>query len=311
MSSEPLRSETASTVDTTDTCPECDGALVRDAERAEVACEACGLVVDEGQVDRGPEWRSFEEDEGKSRVGAPLTQRVHDRGLSTTIGWRDADASGNPITGRQREQLRRLRKWNRRFQARDAADRNLRHALGEIERMAAALGLPSSTREVASTIYRRALEANLIKGHSIESMASASLYGAARQQGMPRSLDEFETVSRVGRTKIQRSYRRVARELGLEIEPADPRTYTKRFCSELDLSAETERRAVDLLDAATAANFHSGKSPVSLAAAAVYAASRMTNEARTQEAVGEVAQVSEITIRARYQELVELYENRA
>lgn len=311
MSSEPLRAETVSTVDTTDACPECGGALARDDGRAEVACTECGLVVDADRVDHGPEWRSFEEDEGKGRVGAPLTQRVHDRGLSTTIGWRDADASGNAITGRQREQLRRLRKWNRRFQTRDAADRNLRHALGEIERMAAALGLPESTREVASTIYRRALEANLIKGHSIESMASASLYGAARQQHIPRSLDELETVSRVDRKRIQRSYRRVARQLGLEIEPADPRAYTKRFCSDLDLSSETERLAVDLLDAATAANFHSGKSPVSLAAAAVYAAARMTNESRTQQAVGEVAQVSEITIRARYQELVELYEEQA
>jgi transcription initiation factor TFIIB len=44
-----------------------------------------------------------------------------------------------------------------------------------------------------------------------------------------------------------------------------------------------------------------------LAAAALYAATQLTNEKLTQKTVGEAADVSEVTIRYRYQELLEEY----
>jgi transcription initiation factor TFIIB len=171
--------------------------------------------------------------------------------------------------------------------------------------MASALGLPENVRETASVIYRRALDENLLPGRSIEGVATASLYAAARQAGTPRSLDEFESVSRVERMEITRTYRYVVRELGLEVRPAEPEDYLPRFVSELGLSDELERAARDLLENARHNAVHSGKSPVGLAAAAVYAASLLTNERTTQSAVGDVAGVSEVTIRNRYKELLE------
>ena len=171
--------------------------------------------------------------------------------------------------------------------------------------MASALGLPENIRETASVIYQRALEEDLLPGRSIEGVATASLYAAARQAGTPRSLDEISAVSRVGKTEMTRTYRYVVRELGLEIQPADPEQYVPRFASALDLSEEVERTARDLLGSAREAEIHSGKSPVGLAAAAVYAAALLTNEKVTQSAVGDVANVSEVTIRNRYKELLE------
>jgi transcription initiation factor TFIIB len=44
---------------------------------------------------------------------------------------------------------------------------------------------------------------------------------------------------------------------------------------------------------------------VGLAAAAVYAAALLTNDKVTQSEVGEVASISEVTIRNRYKELLE------
>jgi transcription initiation factor TFIIB len=97
----------------------------------------------------------------------------------------------------------------------------------------------------------------------------------------------------------------VVRELNLEIKPADPESYVPRFVSDLDLSDEVERRARELLSTAKQEGVHSGKSPVGLAAAAVYAASLLANEKVTQSAVSEVANISEVTIRNRYHELLE------
>ncbi|UIO98489.1 transcription initiation factor IIB [Halobaculum sp. CBA1158] len=291
-------------------CPECGGHLVNDSERGETVCRDCGLVVEEDEIDRGPEWRAFDasEKDEKSRVGAPTTNMMHDKGLSTNIGWQDKDAYGNSLSSRQREKMQRLRTWNERFRTRDSKERNLKQALGEIDRMASALGLPDNVRETASVIYRRALEEDLLPGRSIEGVATSSLYAAARQAGTPRSLDEIANVSRVDKDEIARTYRYVVRELNLEIQPADPESYVPRFASDLDLSDESERRARGLLQTAKREGVHSGKSPVGLAAAAVYAASLLTNEKVTQSEVSEVANISEVTIRNRYHELLEAEE---
>jgi transcription initiation factor TFIIB len=288
-------------------CPECGGNLAQDTEHGETVCTECGLVVEEDEIDHGPEWRAFDsaEKDQKSRVGAPTTNMMHDKGLSTNIGWQDKDAYGNSLNSRQRQKMQRLRTWNERFRTRDSKERNLKQALGEIDRMASALGLPENVRETASVIYRRALSENLLPGRSIEGVATSSLYAAARQAGTPRSLDEITAVSRVEKDEIARTYRYVVRELKLEIEPADPESYVPRFASDLGLSDEAERRARQLLQSAKREGIHSGKSPVGLAAAAVYAASLLTNEKVTQNEVSDVASISEVTIRNRYHELLE------
>jgi len=289
-------------------CPECGGQVIADEEHGETVCADCGLVVETDEIDRGPEWRAFDasERDQKSRVGAPTTQMMHDKGLSTNIGWQDKDAYGRALNSRQRERIQRLRTWNERFRTRNSKERNLKQALGEIDRMASALGLPETVRETASVIYRRALEEDLLPGRSIEGVATASLYAAARQAGTPRSLDEIVTVSRVDRMELTRTYRYVVRELGLEVQPADPESYVPRFASDLDLSEEVARRARELLRTAKKDGRHSGKSPVGLAAAAIYAAALLANEKVTQAEVSEVTDISEVTIRNRYHELLEM-----
>lgn len=143
-----------------DNCPECGGDLISDEEHGETLCEECGLVVEGEEIDRGPEWRSFDDgaDDEKSRVGAPTTKLMHDQGLSSEIGWSDQDARGNTLGPRRWKKMQRLRTWDERFRTKDSKERNLKQALGEIERMGSALGLPEDIREMAAVIYRRALE---------------------------------------------------------------------------------------------------------------------------------------------------------
>lgn len=289
-------------------CPECGGRIRDDTAHGERACSDCGLVLDADELDRGPEWRSLDDraDE-RRRVGAPRTERRHDRGLSTTIGWQDRDAYGNELSERKRTRLRRLRTWDERFTAKTAQERNLKQALGELERMASALGVAEPCRETAAVLYRRAVDEDLLPGRSIEAVATACLYAAARQHGTPRTFATFESVSRVDIDRARRAYRSLSRELALEIAPPDPVQYVGRFASQLELSDEAERVAREMLEAAKADGIHVGKNPAGLAASAIYAAARLTNERVTQKTIDERTGVSEFTIRARYQELLEAY----
>lgn len=289
-------------------CPECDSeTLVRSGDGGELVCDECGLVLEDEHIDRGPEWRAFNHSErqSKSRVGAPTTQTMHDKGLTTQIDWKDKDAYGRSISSEKRSQMHRLRKWQERIRTKDAGERNLQFALSEIDRMSSALGVPRSVREVASVIYRRALDEDLIRGRSIEGVATAALYAACRQENIPRSLDEVAEVARVEQKEIGRTYRYIAQELSLGLKPVDPVQYVPRFCSELGLSEEVEQKTREIIETTAEKGMLSGKSPTGYAAAAIYAASLLCNEKKTQREVADVAQVTEVTIRNRYQEQIE------
>jgi transcription initiation factor TFIIB len=114
------------------------------------------------------------------------------------------------------------------------------------------------------------------------------LYAACRQEGIPRSLEEISDVSRVERKEIGRTYRYVSQELGLEMEPVDPKQYVPRFCSELELSEEVKAKAEEIITETAEQGLLSGKSPTGYAAAAIYAASLLCNEKKTQREVAEV-----------------------
>ena len=289
-------------------CPECGSRqLVHDYERAELVCNECGLVVDEDFIDMGPEWRAFDHDQRmkRSRVGAPMTFTIHDKGLSTMIDWRNRDSYGKSISSKNRAQLYRLRKWQRRIRVSNATERNLAFALSELDRMASALGLPRNVRETAAVVYRDAVDKNLIRGRSIEGVAAAALYAACRQCSVPRTLDEIAEVSRVSRKEIGRTYRFISRELGLKLLPTSPIDYVPRFCSGLNLKGEVQSRAVEILRQAGERELTSGRGPTGVAAAAIYISSILGGERRTQREVAEVAGVTEVTIRNRYKELAE------
>ena len=87
--------------------------------------------------------------------------------------------------------------------------------------------------------------------------------------------------------------------------PSNPSDYVARFASSLKLNAETQSKAVDILDAAQKAELTSGRGPTGIAAAALYVSALIHGEKRTQREVADIAGVTEVTIRNRYKELLE------
>ena len=67
----------------------------------------------------------------------------------------------------------------------------------------------------------------------------------------------------------------------------------------------TRKQAAEIIKLAQDNDLTSGKGPTGVAAAAIYIASILMNERRTQRSVAEVAGVTEVTIRNRYKELTE------
>lgn len=287
-------------------CPECDGRLYRDYARGELICGSCGLVINEKQIDRGPEWRAFDSSQQseRARTGAPMNPLLHDKGLSTEIGWKNRDAAGTFLPLKKRAQMYRLRQWQRRIRVSGATERNKMLAFQEIGRVSARLELPEHIKEDASIIYTRTAEKNLIRGRSIESVAAASLYAACRKNHIPRTLDEIAQESTVHRKHIGRTYRFLMRELKMSLRPTSPVDYIPRFCGMLELSRKVELKAIEIVDMAIKEELTSGRGPTGVAASAIYIAATLTEERRTQREIAEITGVTEVTIRNRYKEMV-------
>jgi len=295
-------------IDYIEACPECkSNNLSIDYERAEIVCNACGLVIDEKMMDAGPEWRAFDHEQRvkRSRTGAPLTYTIHDKGLSTVIDWRDKDSYGGEISPGSKATMHRLRKWQQRIRVSNATERNLVYALSELNRIAAALNLPKDIRERSSMLYRKAVEKGLIRGRSIEGVCAAAIYAACRQCSIPRTLDEIAEAARINRKEIGRTYRFIARELGINLNPTTPVEYVPRFVASLGLSGEVQAKAIEILKEAMKKDLTSGRGPTGVAAAAIYIACLIVGEKRTQREVAEAAGITEVTIRNRYKELAE------
>jgi len=292
-------------------CPECKSSrLMSDPSRGEVVCNDCGLVVHHNTIDPGPDWRAFDSEQiaKRSRTGAPMTYLIHDKGLSTVIDWRDQDYSGRAIPSKNRAQLFRIRRWQQRIRVSNAKERNLAIALTELNKISSKLSLPRNVRETAAVIYRKAVEKGLIRGRSIEGVSAGTIYAACRQCKVPRTLDEIAEATRMDRKEIGRVYRYLCRELEINLNPTTPLDYIPRFCSELKLNQDVQSKAIEILVKVTDMQLTSGRGPMGVSAAAIYIASVLVGERRTQQEISNVAGVTEVTIRNRYKEIAERLE---
>ncbi|MFX0064344.1 MAG: transcription initiation factor IIB [Candidatus Hermodarchaeota archaeon] len=288
-------------------CSECGSTnIISDENRGEKICVRCGIVSGDRLIDGGAEWRAFnsEERDERSRVGSPITYTVHDKGLSTIIGYENRDSLGNKLSASQRAQIYRLRRWQIRTRVHGSMDRNLAFAMSELDRLASQLSIPRNVKETAAIIYRKAVEQRLVRGRSIEAMVAATVYASARIRRVPRTLDEIAEESRISKKELGRCYRLLLKDLKINIPQASPIDYLVRFATELRLSGVCQRRAADILRRAKGEGLTAGKDPTGLAAAAIYISGIVDGERRTQREIAEIAHVTEVTVRNRYKELV-------
>jgi transcription initiation factor TFIIB len=279
--------------------------LLTDESTGEEFCSKCGFVITEKTQASGPEWRSFQKDGGSdpTRTGAPSSLTIHDMGLSTVINPINKDASGKPLSTSMRSTIERLRTWDNRSQTHEPVDRNLRQALGELNKLKDKVAVSANVLEKAAYIYRKALEKKLVRGRSISAMIAASLYAACRDTETPRTLKDIADAANVKRKDISRCYRLLHFELELKMPVVDSIQCIARISSKLKISEKTKRYAIKVLKDAQERKESAGKDPMGLAATALYLSCVKNGVSITQRDLAEAAGVTEVTIRNRYKGL--------
>jgi transcription initiation factor TFIIB len=279
--------------------------VVTDPDTGELIRKDTGEVISDNSPSPEKEWRSFniEESQNRARVGTPTSLAFHDMGLATKIGNESTDASGNVIDAETRTRMGRLRMWNSRSQSHSPTERNLQQAFSMLSRIKDRLGLPNHVTEKAAYTYRKAQERGLIRGDTIGSVLAASIYVAARQSGVLRTLDDISEISDIKPGEVARSYRRIISELDINVPLIDPRKYIVKVANNLNFDEKIKRKALELMELAQKKNLVVGKDPISMAASIIYLVNLSERKPRTQAEIAKAAGVTEVTVRNRSKEL--------
>ncbi|HEX2014767.1 MAG TPA: transcription initiation factor IIB [Nitrososphaera sp.] len=279
--------------------------VVVDPDTGELIRKDTGEVISDNALSQEKEWRAFEpeEDRNRARTGAPTSLAFHDMGLSTVIGRGSTDASGKQIDSATQMRMGRLRMWNSRSYSHSSKERSLQEAFTILSKIKGRLGLPDYVTEKTAYVYRKAQERGLIRGDSIDSVLAASIYVAARQSGVLRTLDEISESMEVKPKAAGRSYRRIVTELDIKVPVIDHTKYIIKVANKLGLDEITKRKALELMEQARKKNILVGKDPTGMAASILYLVNLTSKSPRTQGEIASAAGVTEVTVRNRSKEL--------
>lgn len=165
-----------------------------------------------------------------------------------------------------------------------------------------------------------------LKGRSNDAIASACLYIACRQEGVPRTFKEICAVSKISKKEIGRCFKLILKALDTSVELITTGDFMSRFCSNLGLPNVVQKAATSIARTAVDMDIVPGRSPISVAAAAIYMASQVRHKTgicklcqrhqststcfvshqqasevkRSQKEIGDVAGVADVTIRQSY-----------
>ncbi len=287
-----------------DICPEClNNVLIHDEKNGEIVCGICGLVLSDRKIDPSPEWRSnLDKTQKQIRTGAPTNFALPDKGLGTEIAKTDKDANNKQIAPLTKLNLNRFRKWNRRSKINNSEDRHLTIGLSELDRFCSLLQLPVAVKQTTAVFYRKLLHSNALKGRSTEATIAATLYFVCRFKSIPKTLNDFLPFTTISEKLIRKYHRIILEALQKKEQISDPSEFLARYCSELHLSAETERKASQILLQASKSIYFQGRTPPTLIGAAIYLACIQNGEYRSQANISSIVSASKAIIQKCYKE---------
>ncbi|WP_222913503.1 transcription initiation factor IIB family protein [Natrinema sp. SYSU A 869] len=267
--------------DTTSTCVECGEQSFTQSKAGEWYCDSCGAVHTGTELERSePGWTP--RDQRRTGPATSIT-RVS---VGTKIGH-----DGNAEASFWAQYNTRLSHENQ----------TLRHGLRELRALANALEATETLTEQSAYRFRRAAEKGLLVGHSLEAMAAACIHVTAREHHVPFPLQQIADVSPVDLDDIKTTVSKLLREFDLQVAPPLPTAFLERFASEVDLSNEIRRRALQLADAMIEDGEHVGQSPTGFAAAILYGAAKDCEVDITQKELASIAFVSVVTLSRQWQ----------
>jgi transcription initiation factor TFIIB len=283
-------------------CPLCRGKVVFDNESGENVCNSCGLVV--GMDQAKPESRVLERTTPNLGLLAASPRHFG----QTFIDRRNVDSRGRRVeTSDNMFMIRRLDSQS----LADSSERSINRAAAEIMRITERLGIGVAIRREAMSIYLKASKDGLIRGRSIDGICAAAIYVACRKLNVPRLLPDIVLVATNEDVKHIAPYcKLLIRRLGIKLSQPDASEYVDHVARNARIGSRTQRRALLIVTSVEGNPRFCGKRPISIAAAAIYLASKETGEHSSQLRIAGASNLTPSTVRKTAMEIEQVLADR-
>jgi transcription initiation factor TFIIB len=283
--------------------------IITDPESGEIICSNCGIIILDRLEDYIHEERrafSMEEAENRSRTGAPISLAIYDKGLSTTINKVNRDAYGRMLDVAALPRVKKLRRWNSMINLHRSSEKSLNRAFRKLDILKDKLGLSDAIVEKIAYIFRKLHERDLVRGRTIDGMLSAAVYTTCREMGSSITLKDIAAASNLTQKDVSRNYKVILFELDIKIPLVDPMKCIVKVANILGINEKIKKRAMNIMNEVVKGEMTPGKIPMGLAASVLYLSCRMAGEEVSQASIAAASGVTEVTIRKRLKDLVQL-----
>ncbi|MHA1150851.1 MAG: transcription initiation factor IIB [Promethearchaeota archaeon] len=278
-----------------DHCPECNGLIITLKRNGYSLCNNCGLIINELEFDNlnsiGSH-RKYTVDKNTSKRYELINPLVPNISLTTLINRTKIHNSD-------------LRRAVKRDSHLSWKNRSLLNAITELRRVSHILSLPKYIQYESLRYYKRIIKNNCLKGRSIIGMINACIYYVCRKEKLPRCFQEIIDICSVSETKIKKCYKLLITELNLKLPSTNPMIYIPRYINELCLTPNIELKANFIMKKYFKAVNTYGKNPKGICAGVIYLVCKLNNIKIRQKRIAEVIGITEITLRARYKEIIQ------
>lgn len=297
-------------------CPECrldPPDIVERFAEGDMVCGNCGLVLSDRIVDVRSEWRTFSNDDhgndNPSRVGDATNPLLDGSQLDTIV------AIGAPGSTLGRDLSRVQNKSTA-----DRKDNQLLSAFSSISQMCEAFSLPRTVQDVAKQAYKLVYDHPKLRSRSSASIRAAAIVVACRHAGVARAFKEVAAVTTVPPQEIGKTFKLMQRvlqsaaagealgEQGYRSSQTTAEDLMRRFCSNLGLNMQVTKAAEYIAQRIRDEGTLAGRSPISVAAAAIYMATALFDVPMAGTIIAENTGVSDGTIRTSYRLLWDVKE---
>lgn len=208
------------------------------------------------------------------------------------------------------------------------SERNILQAFREISNWCEQFSMPKTISDIAKQLYKRSEEEKLLRGKSVDAVIAACIFIACRQAKVPRTFREICQLVGVSKKALGQCYKALERAFNLtggggaggahggasngahggrddrgSATVTTPEDLLVRYCSHLGLPQWMQSYCKDIIARARECGVADGRSPISIAGATLLFTTTLFDEAKSTKEIGQVAGVSETTIKIVYRQL--------
>lgn len=252
------------------------GTFIENQHSSLLVCSECGLVNEE-LIDQGPEWRQYNNDDGKgegiSRCGGP------------TNFFFPKSSQGTVITGTSNRRLKRKQKWNMAVYK----ERSLNKVLESITQICTKHMIPTIIIDDAKIYYKQISDCKhktganigkqiIIRGDNRINIIAACVYKACKKNQKPRDTKEVAAMFEIESKEITKGIKQFDNIIGNsdnslvfeQIKESDiTEDYIRRHCPKLKISKEETNVAVRIAQNCCRMKLASDHNPQSIAAGSI------------------------------------------